>query len=66
LLQTDAKTRAEVLEKLIFAGILTPNQGLQINDMSPYDGGDVHYVPLNMRVVEHSGGDPMGSGKEEE
>lgn len=66
LLQTDAKTRAEVLEKLIFAGILTPNQGLQINDMSPYDGGDVHYVPLNMRVVEHSGGDSMGSGKEEE
>jgi len=52
LLQTDAKTRTEVLEKMVFMGAFTPNQVLQIVDQSPYDGGDVHYVPANMRTVE--------------
>lgn len=52
LLQTDARTRAEVLNKKIFSGIMTPNEGRQIEDLSPYAGGDVHYVPMNMRAVE--------------
>ncbi|MBI4928323.1 MAG: phage portal protein, partial [Anaerolineae bacterium] len=33
LLQTDAKTRTEVLIKKVLNGILTPNQALQIEDM---------------------------------
>lgn len=52
LLQTDAKTRAEYLEKLIFSGQLTPNEARQINDQSAYEGGDKHYVPANMVTVE--------------
>ena len=60
LLQTDAKTRTEVLEKMVFMGAFTPNQVLQIVDQSPYDGGDVHYVPANMRTVEESGQEPGG------
>lgn len=64
LLQTDAKTRTEVLEKLIFMGVLTPNQALQINDMSPYPEGNKHYLPLNMRTVEESGQPPTGTQAE--
>lgn len=52
LLQTDAKSRAEYLEKQILSGQITPNEARQINDMSAYEGGDRHYIPANMTVVE--------------
>lgn len=44
LLQTDAKTRTEVLAKRILSGMYTPNQALAIEDMNGYPGGDAHYM----------------------
>ncbi|MAT45358.1 MAG: phage portal protein [Anaerolineaceae bacterium] len=55
ILQTDAKTRSEITRNRILSGQLTPNQALQIEDMSPYDGGDRHYFPSNMAVIEDDG-----------
>lgn len=53
LLQTDAKTRTEILVKRVQGGILTPNQALQIEDMNGYAGGDSHYMPANIgRILE--------------
>jgi HK97 family phage portal protein len=48
LLRTDAKTRAEYLEKKIFSGQMTPNEARMIDDMPAYEGGDEHYIPANM------------------
>lgn len=55
LLRTDAKTRAETLEKRIFSGQLTPNQALQIEDWPAYEGGDAHYIPGYMARVADDG-----------
>jgi HK97 family phage portal protein len=52
LLQTDAKTRAEYLEKRIFSGQMTPNEARAVEDESAYVGGDRHYVPANMVAIE--------------
>ncbi len=52
LLRTDAKTRAEVIEKRILSGVLTPNEGRQIDDLNPYEGGDGYYIPANMMRVD--------------
>ncbi len=55
LLRTDAKTRAEVIEKRIQSGVLTPNEGRQIDDMPAYPGGDGHYFPANMAAIQPDG-----------
>ncbi len=71
LLQTDAKSRAEYLEKQILSGQITPNEARQINDMSAYEGGDRHYIPANMMVVEDANSNltpnpfPEGKGSDE-
>lgn len=48
LLQTDAKTRSEVIRNRIMSGVLTPNEARQIEDMSSFEGGDAYYMPANM------------------
>lgn len=48
LLQTDAKTRSEVIRNRIMSGVLTPNEARQIEDMSGFEGGDAYYMPANM------------------
>ena len=53
LLRTDAKTRSEVIEKRIESGVLTPNEGRQIDDLSAYVGGDKHYMPVNMQSIDN-------------
>ena len=62
LLQTDAKTRSEYLEKQILSGQLSPNEAREINDRSAYDGGDVYYVPSNMAQITAAGMQPMATG----
>lgn len=52
LLRTDAKTRAEYLEKKILSGQLTPNEARQIEDLASYEGGDRYYIPANMARIE--------------
>ena len=55
LLRTDAKTRSDVIAKRIQSGVLTPNEGRQIDDLSAYTGGDRHYFPSNMATIEDDG-----------
>lgn len=52
LLRTDAKTRAEYLEKKILSGQMTPNEARSIEDLPAYSGGDGHYIPANMMRIE--------------
>lgn len=53
ILQTDAKTRTEILVKKIQGAMLTPNEALQIEDMNGYKGGDSHYMQASYgRVLE--------------
>lgn len=55
ILKTDAKTRSEVISKRILSGVLTPNEGRQIEDLSSYKGGDLHFIPSNMAVIQDDG-----------
>lgn len=55
ILRTDAKTRSEVTAKRILSGVLTPNEGRQIDDLSAYEGGDLHFIPSNMAVIMPDG-----------
>ena len=55
LLRTDAETRSKIIEKRIQSGVLTPNEGRQIDDLSGYEGGDRHYFPSNMGVISDDG-----------
>lgn len=55
LLRMDAKTRGERLKNDILSGQLTPNQALAIEDEPGYEGGDVHYIPSNMAVINKDG-----------
>lgn len=55
ILQTDAKTRNEILIKKVQGGILTPNEALQIEDMNGYVGGDGHYLPANLGMIQADG-----------
>jgi len=55
ILQTDAKTRSEILKNRIQAGIMTPNEALQIEDQNGYPGGNGHYMPSNMGLVQGDG-----------
>jgi len=55
LLRTNAKDRAEYLQKQILSGQLTPNQACQIQDLPSYEGGDNHFIPSNMAVIDQDG-----------
>lgn len=55
ILKTDAKTRAEVISKRTFSGAITPNEGRQIEDLSAFEGGDLHLIPSNMAVIQKDG-----------
>lgn len=73
ILRTDAKTRSEVISKRIQSGTLTPNEGRQIEDLSSYPGGDLHFIPSNLAVIKENGEveaiskpDPKESKEEEE
>lgn len=54
LLQTDAKTRTEVLTKRIQNGMYTPNQALAIEDQNGYPEGNAHYMQSSYgRILEN-------------
>jgi HK97 family phage portal protein len=55
LLQTDAKTRSEILRNRIQTGLMTPNEALQIEDQNGYAGGDGHYMPANIGQIQADG-----------
>lgn len=62
LLRTDAKTRSETIEKRIFSGQMSPNEGRQIEDLPAYEGGDRRYIPANMAVIQPDGSLVAGGG----
>lgn len=52
-LRADIKTRFEAYAIGIDKGLLAPNEGRALEDLDPYDGGDVHlvqsqYIPVQM------------------
>ena len=51
ILQTDTKTRAEVISKRVTSGVMTPNEARQVEDLSAFEGGDSFYLPANMGRV---------------
>jgi HK97 family phage portal protein len=54
-LRADIKTRFESYAVGIQNGILTPNVALALEDMDPYDGGDVHLVQQQMIPIAMAG-----------
>lgn len=52
LLRGDPETRGEFYRELFNLGAITSNQILQRENMNTYDGGDKHYIQLNMASVE--------------
>lgn len=52
LLRGDMDTMANWFLKNIQNGILTPNEAREYLDLNPYEGGDIHLVPLNLSTPE--------------
>lgn len=50
LLRGDMTARANWLGRLIQNGMLSPNEGREIEDMNPREGGDVYLTPVNMAI----------------
>jgi HK97 family phage portal protein len=48
LLRGDLKSRYESYGKGINWGILSPNDARELEDMNPYEGGNVYLTPVNM------------------
>ena len=55
LLRGAAKDRAEFYAKLFSVGALSPNKVMEFEDMDGFDGGDGHYVPANVGLVQPDG-----------
>ena len=51
----DLRTRYDAYQKGINMGVLTPNEVRKMEDMDPYEGGDVHLTPMNMRIDGEEG-----------
>lgn len=55
ILQTDTKTRSEIIRTKIQSAVMTPNEALQIEDQNGYPGGDSHYMPSNFGAIQADG-----------
>jgi HK97 family phage portal protein len=54
LLRGDSQARAALYTSLFQNGGITPNQICRLEDLPTYEGGDEHYVQLNMISVANS------------
>jgi HK97 family phage portal protein len=54
LLVGDFKTRTEGYRALQNMGVLSQNDVRAMEDMDPIDGGDEHYVPMNMISIKYA------------
>lgn len=61
ILQTDSKTRTEILKMKIESGMLSPNQALAVDDQNGYTGGDQHYILANMAKITANGSLEIGT-----
>jgi len=58
LLRGDTTTRFEAYTKAIQNGIYCPNDVLEMENKNSYEGGEFHFVQLNMQKVEDIGKEP--------
>jgi len=65
LLRTNPETRSKYLKDKILSGQLSPNEARQIEDLSPYEGGDAYYIPSNMARVLTDGSLEYGDQSKE-
>jgi HK97 family phage portal protein len=59
LLRGDASSRADFYTKMFQIGAMSINEIREKEDLNPVDGGDVHFVPLNMTTLENAGKEPV-------
>lgn len=52
LLESDKKTQAEYISKMLNNKVYVPNEVRAMLDMNPLEGGDVALMPLNMQTEE--------------
>jgi len=52
LLRGDIKSRSEFYKTLMDRGVYSPNEVRSLEDMTPYEGGDVRMLPLNFIPVD--------------
>lgn len=53
LFRADTATRKDWYKELYYIGVFSPNEIRALEDMPPYEGGDQHYVPVNMTTPEN-------------
>lgn len=53
MLRVDAKTRAEYYQTRFNIGSITPNEIRSYEDENGFDGGDEHYLQLNLSTVKN-------------
>ena len=59
LLRADAKTRGEYFTALIRDGVVSINEAREaLENLNPIEGGDRHFVPLNLAPLDSFGADP--------
>lgn len=63
LLRGDSQARGEFYKSLWNMGAITINDIREKEDMNPVEGGDAHFVPLNMTTLEHAINNPSERGQ---
>lgn len=53
LMRGDMESRGKFYESMGKIGAMTPNKGLELEDMEAFEGGDVHLVPSGYSTVEN-------------
>lgn len=52
LLRGDSAARSAFYREMFGIGVFSQNMILELEDQNPIEGGDVHYVPVNMQPIE--------------
>ncbi len=58
LLRMDSKSRADSMKVRIESGMMTPNEAREKDDMGAYEGGDSHYMPMNLQTIDRGAAVP--------
>lgn len=53
LMRGDLRAMAEFLREMVDRGIFTPNDALEFMGEDTFEGGDVHFMPLNYTTLEN-------------
>ena len=51
LMRGDTKTRSEYYRNMFHIGAMSPNEIRELEEMNPYKGGSVRYVPVNLAAA---------------